>query len=103
MWKTISTIMMTSALIVGATGTATAHDWYEKDCCHNKDCAPILREDKETVTTIHGTARKSTLMIKPERRSKDYNDHACIIHPWGGDAGGSVEPAVRCIYRGSAS
>lgn len=73
-----------------------AHSWYPQDCCQDQDCAPILKEDKETVTTIHGTARKDTLMLKPERPSKDLGDHACLVPM--DDYGQSK--AIRCLFRG---
>ena len=92
-------MILGSALIVGMSfvgGPVIAHSWYPKDCCHNQDCAPVLAEDDETVTTIHGTARKDTLILRPERPSKDLGDHACLVPA---DDYGQTK-AVRCLFRG---
>ena len=89
-------LLVTCVLLQWAAPASQAHEWYPKDCCHNQDCAPILKEDTETVTTIHGTARKDTLILKPERPSKDLGDHACLVPM--DDYGQSK--AVRCLFRG---
>lgn len=60
---------------------------YDKDCCHNQDCAPVIdavmgwaSEDKSLpvmwVRTIHGIAPVTAQTRILE--SKDARSHACI-------------------------
>ena len=93
--------LFAALLLISTTLPTSSHQapsgWeYDRDCCHNQDCAPILKEDGDTVTTVHGTARKDTLILKPERPSKDLGDHACLVPM--DDYGQSK--AVRCLFRG---
>ena len=65
---------------------ATAHDWYPRECCHDKDCAPVESMTKIApagggatqliVTSKHG---KATLRRDfPVRESKDSRMHVCL-------------------------
>lgn len=59
----------------------SAHNWYPPDCCHNRDCAPVLDIERlDTgdfrVRSIHGTAT-----VTPQTRlleSQDAQPHVCI-------------------------
>jgi hypothetical protein len=66
--------------------SADAHDWYPKECCNAKDCAPVeaatwsiptaggLRQ--LVVTSKHGTA--TVPHDFPVQESKDGRMHVCI-------------------------
>lgn len=64
---------------------ARAHDWYDKDCCHNKDCAPITKIEQsgsglEITTTMSNSLGLTGVVTKYTsfRLSKDKEEHACI-------------------------
>jgi hypothetical protein len=65
---------------------ARAHDWYPRECCSNKDCAPVENVTwsvpvgrgmrQLVVTSKHGTATvPADLQV---RESKDGRMHVCI-------------------------
>jgi len=77
------------------------HMWYDKKCCDNKDCAPVIkmvRHPNNTgwiVTTKQTTGFVSDEFIEKEAKpSKDGQWHACIIM-------GEFEEDkyVRCVYK----
>lgn len=65
------------------SGSAIAHDWYPKECCNDKDCAPVLKKvltetGEYEITTKIGTA----LLPKDFQRfgaSEDEQEHACML------------------------
>ena len=78
---------------------ALAHDFYDRECCSNMDCAPVEKVEVLPssaiasmlvppanasppsimfVTTKHGTVQVPHNM--KFRESKDARMHACIIH-----------------------
>lgn len=66
---------------------ASAHDWYDSDCCNKKDCHPVqhdeVYEDKEGVWHY----KKYTFKGEGVRASKDAFFHVCL-----------PEYGKRCIY-----
>ena len=83
----ISVSAIFAVTIFGATApSASAHDWYPHECCHDKDCAPVesmTRIDPAgdgtpymVVTSKHGKAilRRDF----PTRESKDSRMHVCL-------------------------
>jgi hypothetical protein len=82
-------------------GTVLAHSWYDHDCCHDKDCGPILSERKlpdgrHAITTFVGTAYWKPGDWANIRLSKDAEDHACMVKT---DMG---EVVLTCIYRATS-
>lgn len=82
---------------------AYAHSWYDKDCCDNRDCAPVIKREKVkggwVLQTKFGVAfLPQKLLDNPEnkivsiRQSQDLFWHACIIHDETGDS------FVKCVY-----
>jgi hypothetical protein len=81
-------------LLALTTTSAWGHGWYDAACCHDNDCAPVLKTEVVQpfvyagmaslgpqvptlwVTTRHGKAAVPQNMIPKE--SKDSNAHACI-------------------------
>lgn len=58
-----------------------AHDWYDKDCCSEHDCAPVLlfQENENgtlTLTSKHGTVTIDKTFSK--RPSLDNQEHICM-------------------------
>lgn len=91
MFKTVVAAMVLLA------SPAYAHSWYAKECCDNRDCAPILEKHRNgagdwVVTTKIGTTTfSSKIVIKP---SQDEEDHACMIPPFGP----GQSPMPLCLY-----
>jgi hypothetical protein len=78
--KTLTiTLLYALTAISILSGTARAHSWYPIECCHDNDCAPIVKEDHHTVTTSHGTVTVPQ-NFKPIRPSQDSKSHACIVN-----------------------
>ncbi len=82
---TVSAIF--AVTIFGTTApSASAHDWYPHECCHDKDCAPVESMTRiapagdgtpyMVVTSKHGKAilRRDF----PTRESKDSRMHVCL-------------------------
>ena len=76
-------------LCLGSTALVApvhAHSWYPKECCHNKDCAPVDgvalatpvdgRAPQLIVTSKHGKA--AVPIDFPVRQSKDGRMHVCM-------------------------
>jgi hypothetical protein len=72
-------------LLVLVNPSTKGHEWYDKGCCSEQDCAPIIEKHRDiqgnwVVTTRHGTAIFSfSTRIRP---SKDEKDHACMMPPF---------------------
>lgn len=88
---------------------ASAHEWYDRDCCSKKDCAPIVSIKRIQINPVNAEVLVTNeLGIKgyikkgytQYRQSKDGKDHACI--PSGYDEFSGSQPAapsvVMCIY-----
>jgi len=77
---------------------AKSHEWYDKECCSDNDCAPVEEikfstdeqgNDVVAVRTKHGFAEGQLKHISI-RPSKDDEYHACII---------TYHAAfIRCLY-----
>jgi hypothetical protein len=71
-------VCLLSAALMLVSGTATAHSWYPKECCHDKDCRPVpcaelSYPDKDVVW------RKFVYFSAPMiRESKDGDCHVCV-------------------------
>lgn len=99
-WLAIWLVLLVLLLLWSAgKDSARAHDWYEQECCHDKDCRSAI--EGEVVITKDGyyvTPARMTLAFKDQRvrRSKDPADpniHVCLDpQPYG------APPRVRCIY-----
>ena len=78
-----------------STTVAFGHGWYDPECCHDQDCAPVTKTELVPgfayagiaglgkpqpptlwVTTRHGRAAVPQSLIP--KQSKDNNAHACI-------------------------
>lgn len=84
--------MRTLAVLLLLTSVATAHDWYEKSCCAERDCHPV---DDDTVhETDRGVEIKGYGILSysdPRLRwSRDNKDHICES---------SVQNKLICVYR----
>ncbi len=74
--------LMVIAIVLAISGQAGAHSWYPKDCCHDEDCAPVvkieyLKDGYMRVTTENGRSALFHRLL-PKRPSKDNRVHACI-------------------------
>ena len=43
-------LCMLAAAVMLVNGPATAHSWYSKECCHDKDCHPVACEEIEKIS-----------------------------------------------------
>ena len=99
-WFDILIVALFGLLIFIALSNSKAHshEWYDKECCSDKDCAPVeeikFLTDKEgratvSVKTKHGYAEGQLkhITIRP---SKDDEYHACLVvyHA----------AVIRCLY-----
>lgn len=92
-------VELCSFLVVAGTFTfaASAHSWYDSDCCSNEDCVPVLASTvRETprgfvYTPISGRScffPKDSAMQRI-RKSKDGEYHVCI----------TKNGVCQCIYK----
>lgn len=91
-----------AVLILLFASTAAAHDpLYDMECCHNLDCAPVLKAEMvagwpgSPLPVLLVTTSAGTVMVPPSfprRMSKDGRMHACIRPGDGGTA------RLICIY-----
>ena len=61
--------------------SVNAHDWYPKECCSNKDCAPVLGQPKWLSNSrVEATTKFGTAVFTKNkwRISKDCQYHACM-------------------------
>jgi hypothetical protein len=76
------------ALLLAAalSSPASAHSWYDPDCCSNQDCEPVsavsfVASDPGTTPVMVVTTSLGTKPLTPAtrvRESKDSRMHACI-------------------------
>ena len=93
MGRTIKTVFVTllglsvfSGTLSSSRGPAKAHGWYPKECCSNRDCAPV--ESVAQFVSVGGglpqlvvTSKFGTTIIPhdfPVRDSKDARMHICM-------------------------
>lgn len=102
--KTTSIVVVAIALLAGtALSSPTpieAHGWYPKECCDDRDCAPVDSVvrfvpaggglPQLVVTSKHGTA--IVPQDFPVRQSKDGRMHVCMRH----DPFGAMD--VMCLF-----
>jgi hypothetical protein len=86
MLRTAIALSILASTAVSHGTPVRAHDWYPKECCNAKDCAPVeatawslpaagaLRQ--LVVTSKHGTA--TVPHDFPVQESKDGRMHVCI-------------------------
>ncbi len=75
----ITTLLVTCVFLAMGVPASQGHSWYPMECCHNQDCAPIVKEQDNKVTTEHGTVEVPQ-NFRPVRPSQDEKSHACIIN-----------------------
>jgi len=87
-----------AAALVAASTAAHAHDWYPRECCSDKDCAPALSVQNAPggwwVTTIHGAVFVPADFTRLE--SKDNRVHACMRPRW--PAGAEPKMKLICVF-----
>lgn len=85
------------ALAIGAflgPTIASAHSWYPKRCCHDRDCFPADRIERlgdGTLVLAHGKIVVRVTKSFPIEPSPDGRSHFCV---W--DSGWSLE--ARCVF-----
>jgi len=60
---------------------AKSHGWYDKDCCSEQDCAPVLSYKDNYNSTITLTSKYGTVTIDksfPKKPSLDNQEHICM-------------------------
>jgi hypothetical protein len=90
-----------SALLAGlAIGLpdAHAHDWYPRECCGSRDCAPadsvVRNDDGSYFVTSRGISVVIPWWFRPWRPSPDGQVHVCVRQFSG------IGPIVICAFRG---
>jgi len=74
--------MILGSTISSCVKSAKAHDWYDQECCHSKDCAVVTKIEKaadgELMTSVYGTFLVRTNDTTISRRpSQDNQIHIC--------------------------
>ncbi len=74
--------MIRQSLLVGAlafgASQAAAHSWYDYDCCSDRDCKPISKDDvKATDNGWRILATNEVIPYTSVRRSPDGRFHRC--------------------------
>lgn len=75
-------ISFTISIFVNSCSQLQAHSWYDMECCHERDCAPVV-EMKEfpegtLMSTEHGTALvPHNLPLAKRKASRDEKYHLC--------------------------
>lgn len=60
---------------------AHSHEWYDKECCSEQDCAPVLSLSKNSDGSMNLTSKHGTVNIPKEfskRPSRDNQEHICM-------------------------
>jgi hypothetical protein len=75
------TLLLVAAALP-ACSSADAHDWYPRECCSNRDCAPAdavqRREDGSYLVTSRGMSVVIPADYARWRQSPDGRVHVCI-------------------------
>ena len=81
-------------LIAAAIGTARGHSFYDLDCCHDRDCAPVadgaVVEDAAGFLVV-ATGQRVDRGSPKVRLSPDGRWHLCTL-------GGVPDGAILCLY-----
>jgi len=84
-------------LVVMLTSISYAHEWYDLECCSDKDCAPVLKTKNGPVPgSLYITSKHGTVLINknfPKRQSRDNQEHICMANV--AEDGG---PVAICYY-----
>jgi hypothetical protein len=85
-------LVMTGILAVAMSIPSWSHDWYDKRCCSNKDCAPATRIERLSSGGVYATSEQGTAYCSQDmfRPSADHQYHVCM-RP------GGFAPAMLCI------
>ena len=87
-----------SASLLLALPTAHAHDWYPRECCSSRDCAPadtvVRHDDGSYFVTARGISLVIPWWFRPWRPSPDGRVHVCFRQFTG------IGPVVLCAFRG---
>lgn len=77
-----------------------AVSWYPYDCCHDRDCRPVVHIEKKANIIWMTTTDGLTLAVDPKqsrRLSQDHRWHVCI------DVDELNQTFVRCIFEPAPS
>ena len=64
-----------------ASPDGTTVSWYPPECCHDRDCRPVVRVQIVTAGMWMTTDDGQTVLIGPQeerRRSRDMRWHVCL-------------------------
>lgn len=78
--RPLSAGMWAGSLVL--TAVAHAHDWYPRECCSDRDCAPadtvVRRDDGSYFVTSRGMSVVIPADYNKWRSSPDARIHVCI-------------------------
>lgn len=86
--------VLTLILLLWLALPASAHHWYDSECCNHQDCRPVSgaveeRPEGYFVAEVGELVPHGSSKIK---RSLDGDFHVCVYTPAGG------KQTVRCLY-----
>jgi len=94
-------IWLVCLVLLGLSGTASAHEWYDPECCTGKDCHPAVSvEMQENGDYIVKSDDGETIVVPPhfagKHPSQDQKFHIC--YQMVSRRGGKIVPAPICFY-----
>lgn len=83
-------LLLLYSIAVCSSFRVHAHEWYDPDCCSDRDCAPVIKSEPYQGGTLLFTKHGKVFLPKdwnlPDkkmgfkiRESQDTNMHACIV------------------------
>ena len=86
--RTVCLLVFLIVLLVEFSTKAQGHEWYDKECCSDKDCAPVTKLSRAPNNKgwIMSTKYASNVFVpdsmRPDksRASKDSKVHLCVMN-----------------------
>jgi hypothetical protein len=69
-------------LLLLLVSKANAHDWYDNECCSERDCAPVTNSLRLPNGDLKVTTKQGTGIVSKNtnrKASKDSEEHACML------------------------
>lgn len=82
LYKLLTYICVVYIMILMYIFPVHSHEWYDPECCNDKDCSVVLDTQDDGHGNLIVTSKHGTVLIEPDfirRPSKDDKDHVCMI------------------------
>jgi hypothetical protein len=101
--KVISMIVLPIVIVCASfivSSPVSAHEWYPKECCSQRDCIPADRltlDDRGDRIVLVGSRRIWVSKYVSPRPSPDGRVHICVREV-NGELDGSLFPMTICLF-----